>query len=78
MDGVSVDGQNIPQPYSDNVIASLRDAPLVLIALGQDVVEELMEELVQLQLLNYDKMGREGGVLYKLDKDTFDRRWTTI
>lgn len=74
MDGVSNEGPVVAH-YSDPIIASLRNAHLVIECLGQDTVDDLMAEIVQSQLLAYDKMGREGGALFKLDKDVFERRF---
>lgn len=73
MDGVSNEGPLVPH-YSDSIISSLKNAHLVIEALGQDTVDDLMTEIVQSQLLPYDQMGREGGPLFKLEKDSFERR----
>jgi hypothetical protein len=73
MDGVSNDGPLVPH-YSDPIISSLKNAYLVIESLGPDAVDDLMAEIVQTQLLAYDRMGREGGALFKLDKDAFERR----
>jgi vacuolar protein sorting-associated protein 53 len=77
MDGVANDGPVVGH-YSDSIIASLTNAALVIECLGQDAVDDLMAELVQNQLLSYDKMGREGGALFKLEKETFERRWVGL
>jgi hypothetical protein len=74
MEGVSTDGPGITHHYSDEIIEALKDARFVFEAIGQEAVEDLMEEVVQSQLLSYDKLGREGGSLYRLDKDSLDRR----
>lgn len=74
MDAVPNEG-TVQQHYSDPIIASLKNAHLVIECLGQDTVDDLMAELVQTQLLPYDKMGRDGGALFKLDKEAFERRF---
>jgi hypothetical protein len=74
MDGVSTSGPGLVPHHSDALLSSLQDVHLVLEILGADVIEDLMEETVQAQLLSYDKLGREGGPLYSLDKDSLDRR----
>lgn len=75
MDGVSNDGPLVPH-YSDPIISSLKNAHLVIEALGPDTVDDLMAEIVQTQLLAYDRMGREGGALFKLEKESFERRYS--
>jgi hypothetical protein len=77
MDGVANEG-TVAQHYSDPIIASLQDAHLVLECLGQDVIDDLMAEFVQTQLLAYDKMGRDGGPLFKLEKEAFERRYFAL
>lgn len=74
MEGVSSDGPGITHHYSDSIITSLQGAHLVFEAIGQESIEDLMDEIVQAQLLSYDKLGREGGSLYHLDKESLDRR----
>jgi hypothetical protein len=63
---------------SDKIIESLTDAHLVVAQLGDEVLVDLLEEIVQLQLLPYEKLGRPGGSLYSLDKDALDRRWSGL
>ncbi|CAE7687095.1 VPS53, partial [Symbiodinium microadriaticum] len=78
MDGVSNSGPGTVPHYSDAIIKSLSNAHMVIDCMGPDVVEELMDEVVQAQLLTYDTMGREGGPLFKLDKENFERRWNGL
>mmetsp|Transcript_9122 Transcript_9122/g.13732 ORF Transcript_9122/g.13732 Transcript_9122/m.13732 type:complete len:855 (-) Transcript_9122:168-2732(-) len=80
MEGVPTGGPgtNTTPHYSDEIITSLQDAHMVVECLGAEVVEDLMDEMVQTQMLPYDRMGREEGALYKLDKETFERRWAGL
>jgi vacuolar protein sorting-associated protein 53 len=78
MEGVSSTGPGTVPHYSDPIIKSLNNAHKVVAVMGMDVVEDLMDEIVQSQLLTYDLMGREGGSLYLLDKEAFERRWSGL
>lgn len=78
MDGVSSSGPGLIPHYSDAIIISLHNAYLIFEVLGPEAMEDLMEEIVQSQLLSYDKLGREDGSLYSLSKDSLDRRWSGL
>ena len=62
--------------YTDSVIADLAGAHEVLACLGDDVLEELLDEIVQTQMLPYDRIGRRGGTIGSLSTEHMERRWT--
>ena len=64
--------------YTDNIITSLANAADVIDSLGDDVREELLDELVQTQMLPYDRIGRRGGTIGTLAPEHMERRWTGL
>ncbi|CAE7496254.1 VPS53 [Symbiodinium microadriaticum] len=61
------------------VIESLRSANMVIDTLGDEVVTDLLENLIQMQVLPYQLLGGvPGGDLFGLEKDKLDKRWELL
>lgn len=64
--------------YTDSIIQSLVGSDAVIACLGDDVLEELLDEIVQTQMLPYDRIGRRGGAIGSLTSEHMERRWTGL
>lgn len=58
-----------------SVLDVLQDAHRVVTAMGDEYVVDLMDQVCQIQMMQYDKVGGEGGFLYSLHPDALEKRW---
>jgi hypothetical protein len=61
-----------------NPLETLQDAHRVVTAMGEESVVDLMEQVCQIQLTAYDKVGGFGGFLHSLHPDALEKRWTGL
>lgn len=73
------DGASVNSTMSrSNPLDALQDAHRVVSAMGQQYVVDLMDQVCQIQLIQYDKVGGVGGFLYSLQPDALEKRWTGL
>lgn len=58
-----------------NPLEVLQDAHTVVTAMGEEYIVDLMDQVCQLQMMAYDKVGSAGGFLYSLHPDALEKRW---
>ena len=63
------------QSLGPNPLDVLQDAHRVVSAMGEEYVVDLMDQVCQIQMIQYDKVGSAGGFLYSLHPDALEKRW---